>query len=377
MPAAPLPEPDAAARFASDALLARIAQELREGGNWMSFARYMALALHAPGLGYYAGGAAKFGAAGDFVTAPEIGSLFARTLARQVADLLRPGDAVLEFGAGSGALAAALGEALKALGVRAEYLILETSAELAERQRARLRTSVRWVDTLPEAFSGVMIANEVLDAMPAHALAWTPQGVLERGVCLDLGQLAWCERPASGEVLAAAQALKIEAGERYEFELNLAARAWLRTVAGQLARGVLLVIDYGFPVHELYHPQRSRGTLMCHYRHRAHGDPFYLPGLQDITTHVDFSALARVAEASGIEVLGYANQAQFLVNCGIADLLGAVDASDARRYAPLAAEAQMLLSPAEMGELFKVLALGRGSAPPLRGFTEGSRAHTL
>jgi len=377
MPAATLPEPDAAARCASDALLARIEQELRGGGNWMSFARYMALALHAPGLGYYASGAAKFGAAGDFVTAPELGSLFGRTLARQVADLLRPGDAVLEFGAGSGALAGALSEALEALDVRTEYLILETSAELAERQRARLRTSVRWIDALPETFSGVVIANEVLDAMPAHALAWTPQGVLERGVCLENARLAWCERLATGEVLAAAQALQIEAGERYESELSLAARAWLRTVAERLTRGAILVIDYGFPMHEVYHPQRSRGTLMCHYRHRAHGDPFFLPGLQDITTHVDFSALARVAEAGGLEVLGYANQAQFLVNCGITELLGEVAASDARRYAPLAAEAQMLLSPTEMGELFKVLALGRGVVPKLRGFTEGGRAHTL
>jgi SAM-dependent MidA family methyltransferase len=377
MPAHRLPEPDAAARAASRALVARIQQELRRGDNWMSFARYMTLALHAPGLGYYAGGTAKFGAAGDFVTAPELGPLFARSLARQVADLLRPGDAVLEFGAGSGALADTLTEALEALGARAEYLILEPSAELAARQRARLRAPARWIDALPEGFSGVVIANEVLDAMPAHALAWTPQGVLERGVCLNDGRLDWCERPATGEVLAAAQALPIEAGERYESEINLAACAWLRTLAAHLERGALLIIDYGFPVREYYHPQRSAGTLMCHYRHRAHGDPFFLTGLQDITTHVDFSALARAAEASGLEVLGYANQAQFLINCGITELLEEADASDVRRYAPLAAEAQTLLSPTEMGELFKILALGRGIDAPLRGFTEGDRAHTL
>lgn len=377
MPAHSLPEPGAAARASSGALLARIEQELRASQNWMSFARYMALVLHAPGLGYYAGGSAKFGAAGDFVTAPELGTLFARTLARQVADLLEPGDAVLEFGAGSGAFADALTQALASLGRRPEYLILEPSAELADRQRTRLRAPARWIDALPDSFRGVMIANEVLDAMPAHRLAWTPRGVLERGVCINEGQLAWCERPATGEVLAAAQALPAEIQQRYESELNLAARAWIRALAGCVERGVLLVVDYGFPAHEYYHPQRSMGTLMCHYRHHAHGDPFFLPGLQDITTHVDFSALAQAAADAGLEVLGYTNQAQFLVNCGITDLLGEEDASDVRRYAPRAAEAQTLLSPAEMGELFKVLALGRGIGAPLRGFTAGDRSHTL
>jgi len=377
MPADSLPKPDAAALASSRALLARIEQELRRDGNWMSFPRYMELVLHAPGLGYYAGGNANFGAAGDFVTAPELGTLFARTLARQVADLLGPGDAVLEFGAGSGALADALTEALATLGARPEYLILETSAELAERQRARLRSPARWIDSLPNGFRGVVIANEVLDAMPAHALAWTPQGVLERGVCINEGQLAWCERPATGALLAAAQALPVEGHERYESEINLAARAWIRTLAGCLAQGALLLIDYGFPAREYYHPQRSQGTLMCHYRHRAHGDPFFLPGIQDVTTHVDFSALAQAAADAGLEVLGYTNQAQFLVNCGITDLLGEEDASDVRRYAPRAAEAQTLLSPAEMGELFKVIALGRGIGAALRGFTSGDRSHTL
>jgi SAM-dependent MidA family methyltransferase len=372
-----LPEPDAAARAASRAIVERIEQNLRRGGNWMSFAHYMALALHAPGLGYYASGTAKFGAAGDFVTAPELGTVFARTLARQVFELLTPGDAVLEFGAGSGALADALADALAGLGARPEYLILEPSAELVERQRARVRAPVRWISALPAQFRGVVIANEVLDAMPAHALAWTPRGIFERGICINEGQLAWCDRPAEGELLTAAQAVPIESNDRYESEINLAARAWIRTLAERLERGAILVIDYGFPAREYYHPQRSAGTLMCHYRHRAHGDPFFLPGLQDITTHVDFSALARAAQETGLEVLGYANQAQFLVNCGITDLLGETDASDVRRYAPLAAQAQALLSPAEMGELFKVLALGRGIDPPLSGFAAGNRAQSL
>jgi SAM-dependent MidA family methyltransferase len=377
MPADSLPEPDAAARAASSALCSLIAQELARSGNWISFARYMELALHAPGLGYYASGSAKFGAAGDFVTAPELGTLFARALARQVAELLEPGDAVLEFGAGSAALASALSAALALRGVSAEYLILEPSAELAARQRARLGERARWIDTLPESFRGVVIANEVIDAMPAHALAWTSQGVFERGVCMNEGRLGWSERPASGAVLDAARALGVPTEGRYESELNLAARAWVRTLAERLRRGAILAIDYGFPAREYYHPQRTMGTLMCHYRHRAHHDPFFYPGLQDITTHVDFSALAAAAANTGLDVLGYTNQAQFLINCGITGLLAEVDATDVTRYAPLAAQAQMLLSPTEMGELFKVIALGRGIDATLLGFTSGDRTHTL
>jgi SAM-dependent MidA family methyltransferase len=371
-----LPEPDAGALAASRALLERIAEEIERQGDWISFARYMELALYAPGLGYYAGGARKLGPAGDFVTAPELGSLFARTLARQLAELLGPGEAILEFGAGSGALAAAL---LDALPAPAPYFILETSAELAARQRERLDARVRWLDRLPERFRGVMLANEVLDAMPVHALAWTPEGIFERGVCVKDGRLAWSERPASGEVLAAARLIPaaVLPSGRYESEIGLSARAWLHSAARSLERGAILVFDYGFPEREYYHPQRSSGTLMCHYRHRAHGDPFFLPGLQDITAHLDFGALARVAREEGLEVLGYASQAQFLVNCGITERLGEVSAENALAYAPLASEAHKLLSPAEMGELYKALALGRGVKPPLAGFTQGDRSLNL
>jgi SAM-dependent MidA family methyltransferase len=224
-----------------------------------------------------------------------------------------------------------------------------------------------------------MLANEVADAMPVHALVWTRAGIAERGVCVNEGQLAWGERPAEGEVAARAREIEIELppSGRYESELALAAPAWLRSLGAALERGVILIVDYGFPQREYYHPQRSMGTLMCHYRHRAHGDPFFYPGLQDITAHVNFSALTRAAEASGLEVLGYTGLAQFLVNCGITDILGTEDAADVARYAPLAASAQLLLSPAEMGELFKVLALGRGSVGPLSGFRQGDRSHTL
>lgn len=374
--AASLPEPDPQARAASLALLERIGAELASRQNWISFARYMELALYEPGLGYYAGGAAKLGQAGDFVTAPELGSLFGRTLARQVGALLEPGAAILEFGAGSGALAESL---LDALPAGQPYFIVEPSAELAARQRARLGARARWLERLPERFRGVVLANEVVDAMPVHAVAWTRDGIVERGVCVNEGMLAWSERPAAGSVLEAGRGIapELPPSGRYESELGLAGRAWIGALAGMLEAGVVLIVDYGFPAREYYHPQRSMGTLMCHYRHRAHGDPFYLPGLQDITAHVDFSALAHAAADAGLDVLGYASQADFLLNCGITDILAAEDASDARRYAPLAAQAQKLLSPAEMGELFKVLALGRGVTRPVAGFTRADRSHTL
>jgi SAM-dependent MidA family methyltransferase len=363
-----LPEPEADARAASAALLARIRAEIEARGGWIGFSRYMELALHEPGLGYYAGGAAKLGAPGDFATAPEMGTLFARTLARQVAQILQPGEAVLEFGAGSGALA----EALIAELAPQRYLILETSAELRARQEARLGNRALWIQRLPEHFRGVMLANEVADAMPVHALAWRGSAIMERGVD---DKLAWAERPAAGELLAAAR--RLEAPVPYESEIGLVSRAWMKLLAARLERGALLVVDYGFPQREYYHPQRTAGTLMCHYRHRAHGDPFFHPGLQDITAHVDFTALAQAAREGGLEVLGYANQAQFLVNCGITEVLEREDASDVARYAPRAAEAQKLLSPAEMGELFKVLAVGRGVSRPLLGFAGGDRSHTL
>ena len=366
-----LPEPEADALAASALLQQRIRAELKAGGNWIGFERYMALALYEPGLGYYAGGAAKLGAPGDFATAPELGTLFARTLARQVAQLLQPGEAVLEFGAGSGALAEALiGELAPE-----HYLILETSAELRARQEARLGTRARWIERLPEKFRGVMLANEVADAMPAHALAWRENGVAERGVGEIEGRFAWADRPAAGELLAAAR--RIEVPVPYESEIGLMARAWMKLVGARLERGALLLIDYGFPEREYYHPQRAMGTLMCHYRHRAHDDVFFHPGLQDISAHLDFTALARAAREAGLEVLGYASQAGFLVDCGVTEVLGREDPADVARYAPLAAEAHRLLSPAEMGELFKVLAVGRGVPRPLLGFANCDRSHRL
>jgi len=345
-------------------VLERIRAEIAGAGGWISFARYMELALHAPGLGYYSRGARQFGAEGDFVTAPELGALFGRTLARQLKELEGP---ILELGAGSGALADIL---LKELD--REYLILETSAALRERQAKRLGNRVGFLERLPERFRGVIVANEVVDAMPVHAVAWRANGVMERGVGADVN---WVERPATGEVLKEAKAIDVPVP--YESELGLAARGWIRSLAASLEEGAIFVIDYGFPRHEYYHPQRSMGTLMCHTRHRAHGDPFLRPGEQDITAHVDFSALAAAAREAGLDVLGYATQAQFLVNCGITEVLAQANLDNALHYAPIAAEAQQLLSPAEMGELFKVLAVGRGVKQPLLGFSQGERSHTL
>lgn len=349
-------------------MLSRLKEEIARGGGWISFARYMEIVLHAPGVGYYAGAAPKFGPQGDFVTAPELGSLFGRTLARQIADLgIRE---VLELGAGSGALAETV---LTTSDCR--YSILETSAHLRARQQARLGKRARWLERLPERIDGWVLANEVVDAMPVHAVAWRAEGVMERGVSLVDGRLGWSERPASGELLETART--IEVPPPYESEIGLVARAWMRELAMRLERGVILVVDYGFPRREYYHPQRSMGTLMCHYRHRAHGDPFAHPGEEDVTAHVDFTALAEAAADAGLEVLGYATQAQFLVNCGITDVLSEANIDNALHYAPLAAEAQKLLSPSEMGELFKVLAVGRGVARPLLGFARGDRAATL
>lgn len=381
-----LPQPSPAALATSAALENVIRSAIRDSGGWVSFARYMELALYAPGLGYYSAGAAKLGEAGDFVTAPELSALFARCVAREIAQLLEAGlPDVLEVGAGSGALAADLLEALAALGRLPErYLILEVSADFRSRQRARiaerapaLAERVQWLEVLPSRLNAVLLANEVLDAIPAHLVRVRGGRIEEGGVALGArdGAFELRFRPASGELLHAAAALGLPEG--YETEINLAARAFVQSFARAIERGALLFFDYGFPAAEFYHPQRSRGTLMCHYRHHAHESPFALVGLQDITSHVDFTAVAQAGVDAGMEVLGYTSQAQFLVNCGITEILGQTPADNVRAYAPLASHAQKLLSPAEMGERFKALALGRGISAPLVGFARGDRAHTL
>lgn len=380
-----LPPPPPAAQAISDQLRALIGNEIRASGGWISFARFMELALYAPGLGYYSAGSRKLGAHGDFVTAPEISPLFARCLARQLAQLAQQGmNTVLELGAGSGALAAELLLEMDRLGCAPDaYLILELSADLRERQHAGIAerapaqlNRVQWVDVLPAKFNGVIIANEVLDATPAHWIRSSDSSIDEIGVAVNEAQsFIRSQRPAQGGLLAIASSLNLPPG--YETEINLTSRALVASLMRVLARGAALFIDYGFPAREYYHPQRDRGTLMCHYRHHAHADPFAFVGLQDITAHVDFSAVAASAQRGGAQVLGYTSQANFLINCGITDLLSTTPAGDTRAYAPLASQVQKLTSPAEMGELFKVIALGKGIDAPLIGFTRGDRTHTL
>jgi SAM-dependent MidA family methyltransferase len=389
----PVPSPEALAH--SSRLTDHIRHEVAASGGWISFARYMELALYAPGLGYYAAGSRKFGAAGDFITAPEMTPRFAQTLAVQVKEILEQTQPeIIEVGAGSGRLAADLLLALADAGTPpARYGILELSAELAVRQRETIKRlapqwldRVEWLNALPDRFSGVVLGNEVLDAMPAHLVVWDNDEVCERGVEMhDEGNAAFrfADRPAAGALLAQAAAVadscKATLGDagRYLSEISLANRAWTAEWAQRLEAGAMILIDYGFPRHEYYHPQRATGTLMCHYRHHAHGDPFYLPGLQDITVHVDFTAIAEAGFDAGLSVLGYTPQSHFLLNCGILDLLSAKEPADTSARLRDSNPVQKLLSPAEMGELFKVIALGKGVREPLRGFIHGDRLASL
>jgi SAM-dependent MidA family methyltransferase len=390
----PLPEPSHAALEHSQALKRLIQAEIAAAGGWISFERYMRLALYAPGMGYYSAGAEKFGQAGDFVTAPEISSLFGRTLARQAAQvlgLINEEADILEFGAGTAKLTLDLLLELERLGnLPAHYFILEVSAELRQRQRrmleehaAHLLPRVLWLERLPAEFNGLILANEVLDAMPVHLVAWRDDNLFERGIICDDNEFQWRERPLEeGELFAAARELNPLIEERsegagYISEINLSAQYFIHGLADILQKGAILLIDYGFGRREYYHPQRSRGTLMCHYRHFAHDDPFYLPGLQDITAHVDFSAIADMAAKDGLTLLGYNTQAHFLINCGITGILARIPAENTGEYLPLANQLQKLVSPAEMGELFKAIAFGRNISGPLAGFASGDKSRLL
>ncbi|AXE93849.1 class I SAM-dependent methyltransferase [Paraburkholderia sp. DD10] len=386
-----LPAPGPSALAQSEALLARIRAELEAAGGWLPFDRYMELALYAPGLGYYSGGARKFGLRGDdgsdFVTAPELSPLFAATLARPLAEALQASGTreVMEFGAGTGKLAAGLLNALDALGTPFErYSIVDLSGELRERQRETIEAAapalaakVRWLDALPERFEGVVIGNEVLDAMPVRLFASGGGAWSERGVVWRDQTLAFDDRPVSAAADIALLSDIETAGDDYVTETHDAARAFTRTICTMLARGAAFFIDYGFPRHEYYHAQRAQGTLMCHYRHRAHGDPFVYPGLQDMTAHVEFTGIAEAGIDAGADLLGFTSQARFLLNAGITEALSEIDPADTARFLPAANAVQKLLSEAEMGELFKVIAFSRGLDDTLRAFSSGDRSHTL
>ena len=379
-----LPPPSDAARETSAALVSRIDEALETAGGWLPFERYMELALYAPGMGYYSAGAVKLGAAGDFVTAPELTPLFGATLARQMAPLLAAcGTDILELGGGTGALAVSVMQGLERIGaLPARYRLLDVSADLRSRQRERIDAAIphladrfEWLDALPTHMNGIVLGNEVLDALPVRLVHATPTGIMETGVVRTAEGYAYEDRPADAPLASATELLELP--DDYRTEICTSLPAFIGSLASMLGKGAMLFIDYGFPRSEYYHQQRNRGTLMCHYRHHAHDDPFALVGLQDITAHVDFTAVAEAAVTHGLDVLGYISQARFLLNAGLMEEVAATPADDVVRYAPLASQTQRLVSPAEMGELFKVIALGRSVDVPLAGFTSGDRTHTL
>lgn len=384
-----LPQPSPEALAQSGHLVDHLRSLIDSQGGWISFATYMAEALYTPGLGYYSGGAHKFGPGGDFITAPELTPLFGQALAsqvQQIMDLSAP--QVIEAGAGTGLLAADLLLELERRGALPErYAILEVSGELRERQFdtlaakvPHLASRVHWLDGLPERFSGALVANEVLDVMPVHLIAWRPEGIFERGVALgDEGRFVWADQPAAGKVAEAAVALDLPLPEEGEYvsELNLAGRAWVAEWAARLDQGAMLLVDYGYPRAEYYLPSRSTGTLLCYFRHHAHGDPFLWPGLNDITAFVDFTAIAEAGFDAGLDVLGYTDQANLLFNCGVLECLARRAPEEGADYIRAAKALQRLTGPHEMGELFKVIALGRGISQPLIGFLRGDRLHAL
>ena len=401
----PLPPPDADAQAHSRLLSETLLTTIEQAGGWIPFSQYMEIALYAPSLGYYSGGARKFGGAGDFVTAPEMTPLFGQTLARCIAPILAASAPIItEAGAGTGKLAGDLLQALEAMGQLPErYDILELSAELAERQRQHLQATVphlidrvHWLSELPETLSGVILGNEVLDAMPVELVRWqrnTRQEVQRLGVSIETAENGVrfattpppTEQAASPALIARIRALaeKYDWPDDYTTEIPEAGPAWVTTLAQRLTQGALLLIDYGFPRHEFYHHERTGGTLMCHYRHRAHPDPYYWPGLQDITTHVDFTSIAEAGFDAGLEVAGYCTQAGWLMDAGLLDLLAAQQPTDFTQadahWVRTQHAVQTLLSPAEMGEFFKVILLTRGLPTDLRipGFIRSDRSHTL
>ena len=381
-----LPTPLTDAKKHSQKLVSLIVNTIKEAGGWIDFAQFMQLALYAPSLGYYSAGSQKFGTGGDFVTAPEISPLFAQTLSNQIAQILRETNGnILELGAGTGKLAADILLTLAQLDVLpTKYFIMEVSDHLRQVQLETLQKKlpqalmqrVEWLNVLPTAFHGVVIGNEVLDAIPVHIAHVTQQGLCERGVVVEREAFAWLDRPLTEQRLFDTVS-QHNLTEGYITEFCPAASGLITSLADMLQHGIILMIDYGFSAREYYHPQRNQGTLMCHYQHYSHIEPLINVGLQDITAHVDFTSIAHAGVNNGVELSGFCGQAQFLMNCGILDVMSQVSPHDMARYAPLAAAAQKLLSPAEMGDLFKVIAFSKNMETPLIGFVSGDKSHTL
>jgi SAM-dependent MidA family methyltransferase len=380
---AELPLPDADALAHSRRAAEHIRAAIEAAGGAIPFSRYMDLALYAPGLGYYSAGARKFGAGGDFITAPELSSLFSRCLARQCAEVLAvvPQGSILELGAGSGVMAADMLLELQALDrLPAEYLILEVSADLRDRQRQTLATRatalasrVRWLDALPGSFSGVIVGNEVLDALAVERFLKRPGGFDEYCVREEGERFAWESRPAGEQLAAILAAFETTLAEPlkpgYVSELNLGVMPLVSSLARMLQQGALLLMDYGYPRAAYYHAERSMGTLMCHYRQRAHDDPFIYPGLQDITAHVDFTMVVEAGTSSGLELAGYTTQAHFLMALGVAGL--------AEADMKAVQQVKLLTLPEEMGERFKAIGFTKGMDVALSGFVLRDLSHTL
>ncbi|MGI9319875.1 MAG: class I SAM-dependent methyltransferase [Thiogranum sp.] len=377
-----LPAPSAHELAHSARLASLIHQEIAAAGGSIAFSQFMERCLYAPGLGYYSAGLRKFGPGGDFVTAPEVSPLFGRCLARSCGAVLESlgGGEILEFGAGSGQLAIDLLGELASLGCLPErYLVLERSAELRARQQQafsrhlpQLLDRISWIDSLPAAgFRGVMLANEVLDAMSVERFQWVGGKAALFHVRSEADGFAWqLQAGETSDVTTRIEdcvsSSKLRAG--YISEFNTSLQPWLQTVAGCMEQGFVLLIDYGYPQHEFFHPQRSSGTLMCHYRHHAHADPLLWPGLQDITAHVNFTAVAEAAVTAGLEVAGYTTQAYFLLDCGLEDLLLQSGPTESMDYLQAAQQVKTLVLPGEMGERFKCIGLTRGLDIPVRGF---------
>ncbi len=382
MSAPSLPQPTPEAQAASDALTVLIRQRIATNQGWLPFAGFMQLALYQPQYGYYTGGAHKIGAAGDFITAPALTPLFAQTLARQIRPLLaQTAGRIYEFGAGTGALAAGL---LNSLGDSLQhYFIIEISPDLAERQRTYLAehapdqlARIHWLHELPDRLDGILIGNEVLDAMPCDIVRRSSHGIELMGVADNNGQLEWHAIPAPPALAAAADALLPDL-DGYTSEIHLQQQAFIRTLAARLQCGALLLIDYGFDAAQYYHPQRHEGTLIGHYRHHTVHNPFERIGLTDLTCHVNFTAIAEAGCEAGLDLIGYTTQATFLLNLGLTDLLAQQGASDTEAYIRAAAACQTLLAPQEMGELFKVIALGKAIDADWEGFAQGDLCHRL
>lgn len=376
-----LPQLDAEARAVSDALSAAMRQQIEQAGGCVPFDEYMRVALYEPGLGYYSNGLTPFGAQGDFITAPESGRVFARCLARCIGSVFAQFDGadILELGAGSGALAVDLLRELEQLGaLPRHYYILERSAamralqeDLVSRQAAHWRTRISWLDELPaQGLRGVVFGNEVADALPVKRFRWQSGQTEELGAGFGGDRLVECVRPAGHELRDYVGQLAQDYAwpGHYESECCPTLQPLIASLADCIEQGLLLLIDYGYGRAEYYHPQRSMGTLMCHYRHQAHDDPFRYPGLQDITAFVDFTAIAEAADAEGMQLQGFTSQAQFLLACGIDELLAELDPSDTRRFLELSNEIKRLVLPGEMGDRFKVIGFARGLARQVRGF---------